>query len=81
MPLRYRVLLRALTAEDVPESLNGLEVDIFVDDRGYVRRDLPSLDRWQTTLRVEPRERESFRREMHDQTREIQGRYRGKGVD
>jgi hypothetical protein len=87
MPLSYVDLIRLLTADDYPENLKGLDTGISVDDDGFIvlpfqRLEVSAEDRARCTLRHEPpADRESFRREMAEVSREIHERYRRKATD
>ena len=81
-PLTTYELLCILTGEDCPEHLKGKDVEIQVDESGWVLLPFQLLkisdeDRARSTLRAEPVDRETFYREMA----EIHERYRRKAAD
>jgi hypothetical protein len=85
-PLTTNELLSLMAAEDYPENLKGKDVEIQMDERGWVLLPFQLLkisdeDRARSTLRGEPVDRETFYREMAELSREIHERYRRKAAD
>jgi hypothetical protein len=86
-PLTTYELLCLLTAEDYPENLKGKDVEIQVDESGWVLLPFQLLkisdeDRARSTLRHEPPvDRETFFRELEELSRESHERYRRKAAD
>ena len=85
-PLTTYELLCVLTGEGCPEHLKGKEVEIQVDESGWVLLPFQLLkisdeDRARCTLRAEPVDRETFYREMAELSREVRERYRRKAAD
>ena len=80
-PLTTYELLCLLTGEGCPENLKGREVEIQMDERGWVLLpfqllEITAEDRARCTLRPEPMDRETFHRELRELSREIHERYR-----